>query len=170
MTLGQHEVAEVGAAATILGAEIQFKANGSNSGFASLDIQADDTGSAAAIIESNSNLSSRSRTQAQINWIPPAWTDGERGWKQLSPDIKSVVQEVVDRPDWQSSNNLMILISGTGKRRAMSYNENPNMSPKITITYLLPGTQPEQVYYYHNDHLGTPQIMTDAGGNIVWFP
>jgi RHS repeat-associated protein len=24
------------------------------------------------------------------------------------------------------------------------------------------------VYYYHNDHLGTPQRMTDAGASVVW--
>jgi len=24
------------------------------------------------------------------------------------------------------------------------------------------------VYYYHNDHLGTPQRLSDAGGNVVW--
>ena len=23
-------------------------------------------------------------------------------------------------------------------------------------------------YFYHNDHLGTPQSMTDAAGDIVW--
>ena len=26
----------------------------------------------------------------------------------------------------------------------------------------------EAVYYYINDHLGTPQIITDETGNIVW--
>ena len=25
-----------------------------------------------------------------------------------------------------------------------------------------------QYYFYHNDHLGTPQTMTDAAGDIVW--
>jgi len=24
------------------------------------------------------------------------------------------------------------------------------------------------IYYYHNDHLGTPMLMTDGSGNIVW--
>jgi RHS repeat-associated protein len=25
-----------------------------------------------------------------------------------------------------------------------------------------------ELYYVHNDHLGTPQVMTDRGGSIVW--
>jgi len=26
----------------------------------------------------------------------------------------------------------------------------------------------ESLYFYHNDHLGTPQIMTDSAGKVVW--
>ncbi len=25
-----------------------------------------------------------------------------------------------------------------------------------------------ETYYFHNDHLGTPQVLTDSGQNIVW--
>jgi uncharacterized protein RhaS with RHS repeats len=27
---------------------------------------------------------------------------------------------------------------------------------------------PEKAYYYHNDHLGTLQIMADLTGTVVW--
>jgi RHS repeat-associated protein len=26
----------------------------------------------------------------------------------------------------------------------------------------------EKIYYYHNDHLGTPQVLTDDNGQVVW--
>ena len=28
--------------------------------------------------------------------------------------------------------------------------------------------QPIQVYFYHNDHLGTPEQITDETGNLAW--
>jgi len=33
---------------------------------------------------------------------------------------------------------------------------------------LLAKIQGEQVYYYHNDHLGTPQVLTDDAQTIAW--
>jgi RHS repeat-associated protein len=35
------------------------------------------------------------------------------------------------------------------------------------LTMIVANT-PENVYYYHNDHLGTPQMMTDLTGTVVW--
>ena len=29
-------------------------------------------------------------------------------------------------------------------------------------------TPAEQIYYYHNDHLGTPRMVTDQAGQVVW--
>jgi RHS repeat-associated protein len=46
----------------------------------------------------------------------------------------------------------------------------------ITSEYLYMGTSrlamvdtgSGEIYYYHNDHLGTPELMTEASGNAVW--
>jgi len=77
---------------------------------------------------------SRPRTVASVSWSPPAWTVGDA---QTSPDLKSVIDEVVNGvPGWVSGNDLAILIStsGTGSRNATSHDVSPGDSPQLRIT------------------------------------
>ena len=64
---------------------------------------------------------------------------GDEGASQLSADLKTIVQEIVDRPDWSSGNDLVIMItdivSGSGHREAESSDGDTNFGPEITIDY-----------------------------------
>jgi|GEM_PF-5523533 len=51
----------------------------------------------------------RNRTSAGVDWVQDRI--GLLNWK-TSPDIREVVQEVVDRPGWSSGNSLVILLIG----------------------------------------------------------
>jgi RHS repeat-associated protein len=64
---------------------------------------------------------------------------------------------------------MLIIVSGTGIRRAYAYNSDPALAAELVIEYITGSQQPaEALYYFHNDHLGTSQAMTDENQNIVW--
>jgi hypothetical protein len=128
--------------ATILNAYIQFKVDEVNSGGTSLTVQGENTDSAGTFTTSSGDISSRDKTTAGVPWSPVPWlTVGEAGLDQRTPDITSVVQEIVNRLGWVSGNSLAIIISGTGERTAVSYNGDANGAPLFHVEYGPGGNQ-----------------------------
>ena len=123
--------------ASISKAYIQFTADkDSQAATASYTIKGEDVDNANTFSSSNSNISGRTYTTASVDWNNiHAWnTAGESADAQKTPDISSIIQEIVDRNGWQSGNSLVLLISGTsGKRSAVSYNGNPAQAPKLIV-------------------------------------
>jgi hypothetical protein len=102
-----------------------------------LIIQGENTGNASAFISSLRNISSRGRTSSSVSWSPEAWMiKREAGPKQKSPDISSIIQEIVNRPDWSTDNSLVLIITGTGLRTAIPYDADPQNAPKLSVEYL----------------------------------
>ncbi|MBA7575476.1 hypothetical protein ES708_17306 [subsurface metagenome] len=85
------------------------------------------------------------RTTARVNWDSiPAWTVNV---EYDSPEIKSVIQEIVNRAGWVSGQALAIFwedfegrSSKVSKsyRRAYSYNGSVEFAPKLVIAYTPP--------------------------------
>ena len=64
----------------------------------------------------------------------PAWDTA--GQTHQSPSLVPIVQELIDRPGWASGNALVVLVSGTGRRTARSYDANPAKAPLLHIDYV----------------------------------
>ncbi len=94
---------------------------------------------APAFVNVNFNLSSRATTSASVAWALPVWPVlNAAGPDQATPDLKAVVQEIVNRPGWQSGNALAILVTGSGRRNAHSYDGKAAEAPLLTIEYRMP--------------------------------
>ena len=68
------------------------------------------------------DLSSRTKTSAYVDWTPPHSTQIHE--LLFSPDISTIVQEIVNQGGWISGNPMAFLIewvSGTGSRWTESY-------------------------------------------------
>lgn len=129
--------------ATIDRAYVQFTVDETNSGSSNLTIRAHDTNDASAFTTSNSNVSNRSTTSASVSWNPPSWSSvGAAGSGQRTPELKSIIQEVVDRSGWNSGNNLAIIINGTGERTAEAYDGSSSQAPLLHIEYTVGGGGP----------------------------
>ena len=130
--------------ATLLHAYVQFQALEVNSEATSLFVEGEGVDNAATFLNVDQDISSRPRTAAAVSWSPAAWTtEGEAGIKQRTPDIAPIIQELVDRAGWQTFNSLVIVVTGTGKRVAASFDESPGAAPLLHLEYLVTDTPPE---------------------------
>ena len=117
--------------AEITSAHIQFHARRSNSDEAKFIIQAEAAGNATSIKKEDFNISSRPRTSASVTWLPEPWVATEAGDAQRTPDLSDLIQEVVNLPDWESGNKMLLIVSGEGLRRAFSYNSDPALAAEL---------------------------------------
>ncbi|HEX6813149.1 MAG TPA: hypothetical protein VF384_16115, partial [Planctomycetota bacterium] len=134
--------------AFITSANVQFTADAVHSGATSLSIvgQADDN--AATFQTTTGSISARSRTTAAVAWAPSPWTVvGEAGPNQRTPELKNIVQEIVNRPGWLSGNAMVFVISGSGVRNATSFDGGATLAPKLVVNYqtAAPTNQPPVV-------------------------
>lgn len=111
------------AGATIENAYVQFRADEAGSTATSLVVNGEAADDAAPFDTTvRWNVSSRARTTAGVAWSPVAWSAaGVAGPEQRTPNLAAVVQQIVSRQGWSSGNDLVLIISGTGKRTADSF-------------------------------------------------
>ncbi|MBI3463270.1 MAG: cadherin repeat domain-containing protein, partial [Planctomycetes bacterium] len=129
--------------ARIVHAYMQFQSDRPSAEVTSLTIQGEASDNASQFANARRNISSRPRTVAAVPWSPPAWTTlGAKGPDQQTPDIAPVIQEIVDRMNWVAGNSLAIIISGSGKRVAESFEGSRTGAPLLHVEYLTDNNPP----------------------------
>ncbi len=86
---------------------------------------------------SNADFVARNRTVASINWQPGPWEIGE---EHDTPDIKTLIQEIIDQPGWTSGNSIQIFIEDNSSdtdavRQPRAYDGLPSEASQLHIEY-----------------------------------
>ncbi|TWT46338.1 outer membrane biogenesis protein BamB [Thalassoglobus neptunius] len=106
---------------TIRSAYLQFTCDEASDVPTSVVITAEATGNAKEFESNSHNVSSRAQTAAKVDWKPEPWTrPGAATEAERTPDLSALIQEIVNREDWKPGNSIALMISGTGKRVAVS--------------------------------------------------
>ncbi|NOZ10900.1 MAG: VWA domain-containing protein [Gammaproteobacteria bacterium] len=126
--------------ATVISADITFTTDETSSVATNLDIYAQYTGDALAFTTANSNITAGTASDprpltAGVTWNNiPAWNVvGESGPNQTTPNLASIVQDVVNLGTWQPGNNMVFVIKGSGKRVAESFNGDAANAPRLRV-------------------------------------
>ncbi len=147
----------VPAGATIVTAHLELAVAAASTEATSLEIGAEAVDSAPPFTEARGDLSSRTLGPARVQWAPRPWlaaapidTGAGTGTGSVpvaverSPDLRQVVQGLVDRPGWTSDSAAALLITGRGRRVATAFDDDPAAAPRLVVSYRPPvGAQPE---------------------------
>ena len=103
-----------------------------------LIIHAELSSNAKSFKEELKNISSRELTKTSVKWSPEPWNPNQdRDQKPRTPDLSQLIQEVVNQDDWQEGNALVLIITGTGERDAISFDGGGRREgPMLHIEYV----------------------------------
>ncbi len=127
--------------AMITNAYVQFKAADSSAESTDLTILGQDADSTSQFGENSNNLSNRPRTSASVDWSNvPNWSMNQF---YQTPDITTVIQEIVDRGGWSSGNSMVVLVRSDdldGKRLVVAHDDSSSNAALLHIEHSVGST------------------------------
>jgi type IV pilus assembly protein PilY1 len=140
VTLGlRYQDLNIPRGAVITNAYIRFSSNAFNSGATNLIFSGELVGNSVTFSEIGNNISSRTRTADSVLWN----TDND--WPMsnetiVSPDLSTILQEIIDQSDWCGGNALNIIIDGEGistssERVSPSFEDGEGLGPQLVVVY-----------------------------------
>lgn len=130
------------AGAIILESYIQFTVDETkkNYGTTDLKIYAIESVDTEGFEVVENTVTSKIKTEAYVQWSDiPEWTvEHEAGIDQQTPDLSSLIQDIVDKEGWAKNNAIGFILTGSGTRCAESYEGGGSeQAPQLVVTYML---------------------------------
>ncbi len=140
---------QIPAGVVISSARIQFTVDGTGSDPAEMTISGENVGNAVAYDEVTpaNSVSGRVLTTASVIWnIEPWLSGGDKLAAQRTADLKTIIQEIVDRGDWASGNSLNFIMKPSGVSTGLTSGDTSvgreaetfesGFAPELIVTYL----------------------------------
>ncbi len=101
-----------------------------------MHVYGEDVDASLNFTDTNPVVSIRPHTSARVDWII---NEGNKGWFS-SPDLRSIVQEIISRPGWRSGNPLSIILESDITNNdqyvdVVAYDLNPPYAATLVIKY-----------------------------------
>ena len=122
--------------ATIVSARLEWTAARPGDTLTRLTIGAQAADNAGPLRADNRNLSNRPVLDPPVNWDVTPWRyELASGPRQASPELRDLVQAIVDRDGFESGNATVLLISGDGDRRAVGVKQDSERGARLIVEY-----------------------------------
>jgi type IV pilus assembly protein PilY1 len=140
VTLGlRYQDLNIPRGAVITNAYIRFSSSAFNSGATNLTFSGELISNSITFSETSNNISARTKTSNSVPW------DTDNDWPvsnetKVSPDLSSIVQEIVDQSDWCGGNSLNIIVDGQGistssERVSPAFEDGEGLGPQLVVVY-----------------------------------
>ncbi|MFQ5809358.1 MAG: malectin domain-containing carbohydrate-binding protein, partial [Armatimonadota bacterium] len=127
-------------------AYVQFKVDETAGDTTNLEIRAQADDNAARFADKPFDISKRSRTSAAVRWEPKPWNaNSDPGPDHQTPDLAPILREVFARPGWRTGNAVALIITGSGKRVADSFDGDKEGAPRLFVELEEAAAVPEPV-------------------------
>jgi len=135
----------------IASVRVQFMASASESGDTDIMIFGEAADDAQTFERQGRNLSRRNRTAVSVSWHDiPVW---QKDNFYETPDLSGIIEEIINRPGWQSGNALVLLFRSDnpgGKRLFWSYDKGTATPARLLIAAGDTHTMGSAVYIMHS--------------------
>ncbi len=147
---------------------LEFTAKRAASEETTLNISMEASDDAVGFTSGTNNVSGRPHLSASVIWPNvAAWT--KVGETHHTPDISTMIQDVVNRDGWRNGNAMAFMISGSGVRAAYAFEGPAGQAPLLYVEYTTSTQSTDRKITSSADPFGTinPQgeILVSEGGN-----
>ncbi|HUR31088.1 MAG TPA: hypothetical protein VMZ69_06625, partial [Saprospiraceae bacterium] len=111
---------------------IQWVSQNTSNGPANWILQSQVSVDANTFTSKKYDISLRPRSLNVVQWSPESWIVNNT---YSSPDIRHLIQNIIDQPGWINGNNIALIMSGNGLREAWSYDGDPMKTAQLIITF-----------------------------------